>query len=130
MVRPEAPMTPAQLTRISTVGLFTCAADRLTLCVSATSTWTTLSVPFDRCASSASPCAASGLRHAAMTVSPSARYWRVNSNPNPRLAPVMSTVDMAYPRRPTVSVYHYCAARSEERRVGKECRAGGVEDER
>src|SRR5213082_4140152 len=33
-----------------------------------------------------------------MTVLPSARYWRVNSNPNPRLAPVISTVGMAYPR--------------------------------
>src|SRR6266403_2176286 len=34
-----------------------------------------------------------------MTVLPSARYWRVNSNPNPRLAPVISTAGMAYPRR-------------------------------
>ena len=51
MVCPEAPVTPAQLTRISTVGLGTCVTDRLTLCVSATSTWTTLSVPFDRRAS-------------------------------------------------------------------------------
>ena len=40
--------------------------------------------------------ALAGSRQVAMTRQSSVQYWRANSNPKPRLAPVMKTVGMFY----------------------------------
>ena len=72
----------------------TSAANALTEAVSATLSFSTHSLPGCWSPSAVSSVAAEGSRTPAITLAPSARYWRANSRPMPRFAPEISTVVM------------------------------------